>query len=287
MALARRMLVAAGGAAVVAALGAPVAARACAATTGMVLGTEVAPSGTNVSLQGSNFAFGAPVEVRWGSPDGPLLATAVGGDFVTQITIPDVAPGLYSIDATDNTGPVAFISATFTVTALVAQRNPAPPGSGSAPPQTGLRQAAPPPPAPPPGGPAAASGSPARASAGTARAGSAAAIAPAAPASGARANAAVAQAGAPAAAAPIGAAPQAAAQVPAAGLPAGATGLRGIPEGFLPFRGQAAPQPAALAGGGGPGVATALLAVGLPLLLIGAAAVGVVRTRRAATVTRG
>ena len=285
MALARRVLVAAGGAAVVAALGAPVAARACAATTGMVLGTAHAPSGTNVSVRGSNFAPGAPVEVRWGSPHGPLLATAIGGDFATQVTIPEVAPGLYSIDTTDNTGPIAFISATFTVTAPVAQRNLGQQGSASTPPQTGLLHVAPPAPAPPPAGSATASGSPTRASAGSNRAVSRAGIAPAAP------RGALVQSGAPAAAAPIGVAPlpavgsQSAAQVPAAGQPAGSTGLRGIPEGFGPFRGKAAPQPAALAGGG-PAVATALFAVGLPFLLICAAAVGVVRTRRAASVKR-
>jgi hypothetical protein len=262
------MHVAAGGAAVVAALGAPIAAHACAATTGMNLSLTSGPAGRVISLQGSNFASETAVEVHWGSVDGPLLATAMGGDFVTQITIPQVTPGLYAIDATDNVGPIAFISEIFSVTPPVA-----PVGTGSAgspPPPLQPSRSVAAPPAPP-------VGSPARAAGATSRAGSGAG-ALAAPS---RENPFAAPAAAPITAAPpFAAGGQPATQVLAA-QPVGSIGLGDIADGLGPYRGQAAVQPAAHPSGGGHDVATMLLAVALPLLLIGAVAIGA-RARHAA-----
>ena len=118
-----------------AAVGWPAVAHACSATTNIALGSGQGPSGSTVSVRGAAFA-GGPVQIHWGSVTGPLLATPVGATFSVRVTIPDVAPGLYYIDASDGVGPVDHVSAVFTVTARPSPVGGAPtsvPGSAAAP----------------------------------------------------------------------------------------------------------------------------------------------------------
>lgn len=53
-------------------------------------------SGAAVGLDGLRFSVG-PVEVRWNTVDGPLLATATGPDFHADVRIPEAPPGLYAL----------------------------------------------------------------------------------------------------------------------------------------------------------------------------------------------
>lgn len=46
------------------------------------------PEGSRAVVVGSSFKAGAPVEIRWNSSSGPLLATAAGPDFATEVAIP-------------------------------------------------------------------------------------------------------------------------------------------------------------------------------------------------------
>ncbi|HEV2125952.1 MAG TPA: hypothetical protein VGW38_24610 [Chloroflexota bacterium] len=55
-----------------------------------------AQPGSNVTVTGISFGT-ATAEIRWNGIEGPLLATAEGPDFSTEITIPDVPAGLYTV----------------------------------------------------------------------------------------------------------------------------------------------------------------------------------------------
>jgi len=62
------------------------------------------PAGTQVAVTGGTAYGSAPVEVRWNSPDGPVLAsvqslTATQGVFHAQVTIPVVSPDVYYLVA--------------------------------------------------------------------------------------------------------------------------------------------------------------------------------------------
>ena len=53
-------------------------------------------AGAAIGLDGFRFAVG-PVEIRWNTIDGPLLATAAGPDFHADLQIPEAASGLYAL----------------------------------------------------------------------------------------------------------------------------------------------------------------------------------------------
>jgi len=58
---------------------------------------SAAPARATVSLTGSS-QVQAPVEIRWNTATGPRVDTATTGSaasFSSQITVPDVAPGVY------------------------------------------------------------------------------------------------------------------------------------------------------------------------------------------------
>ncbi len=54
------------------------------------------PAGSELTVEGLAFDP-QPVEIRWGGPDGDLLATSTGPDFSVPVTIPDVPAGLYAV----------------------------------------------------------------------------------------------------------------------------------------------------------------------------------------------
>ena len=51
--------------------------------------------GSQVTVDG--YLFGGSMEIRWNAIDGPELATASGSNFSVPITVPQAAPGLYTI----------------------------------------------------------------------------------------------------------------------------------------------------------------------------------------------
>lgn len=72
-------------------------AWACTPQSSIAVEPAVALSGTAVAVEGRSFVSNGPVEIRWNSATGPLLATATGPDFSTDVTIPDVPPGGYAL----------------------------------------------------------------------------------------------------------------------------------------------------------------------------------------------
>lgn len=54
------------------------------------------PPGTRVFINGTEFGSG-PVELRWDSMTGKLLATTTGPSFSVAVTIPQATPGVYTI----------------------------------------------------------------------------------------------------------------------------------------------------------------------------------------------
>lgn len=107
-------------------LGAASLAWACTAQ----LGFDVDPGGgvAGTPVTGSGDGAPGPVEIHWNGADGPVVATApVGPDgiFAVGFTIPEVAPGTYTVVATSNQGGRAFASpASFQVTAAQAPTGP-------------------------------------------------------------------------------------------------------------------------------------------------------------------
>lgn len=96
-------------------LSVPIVAHACSITTSISLSPTSGQARSVTTVYGAGFAAG-PVQVRWGSPTGPLLATAQGPTIAVPITVPNVAPGPYYVDAMDGVGDVDFVSAVFSVT---------------------------------------------------------------------------------------------------------------------------------------------------------------------------
>lgn len=119
-------------------LGGASLAWACTAQAGItgsaVEGQSAGPAGSQTTISVSNFAPG-PVEVRWNSADGSVLATGNGPDFKSTITIPQVAEGVYYVVAV---GRERQASMPFEVTSATAQQSGA--GKSSATSSTGTGQ---------------------------------------------------------------------------------------------------------------------------------------------------
>lgn len=60
-----------------------------------VLPNSSGPAGSTVQVKGENFQ--GPVEVRWNSEEGPLLASVNNPATTTTVKVPAVAPGLYTL----------------------------------------------------------------------------------------------------------------------------------------------------------------------------------------------
>jgi hypothetical protein len=86
---------------------------------GSALQPEDGPPGTQVRVEGRKF-YEREIEIRWNSPDGPLLATAHGPEFETEITAPNQPAGHYTVLALvrDENGDIdAMARAHFRLTA--------------------------------------------------------------------------------------------------------------------------------------------------------------------------
>lgn len=81
------------------------------------------PAGTRATVTGTRFAPG-PVEIRWNTNGGPLLATATGPDFDVAVTIPSASPDVYSVIAISRQGNTVLgqASTAFEVTATPSER---------------------------------------------------------------------------------------------------------------------------------------------------------------------
>lgn len=73
---------------------------------------ESATPGSAITVSGESVTGSSPVEIRWNGVGGPLLATAtpVQGRFATQVKVPNVSPGIYSVMlvTSDGTARAAF-----------------------------------------------------------------------------------------------------------------------------------------------------------------------------------
>lgn len=54
------------------------------------------PAATEITVNGIDFGSG-PTEVRWNGLNGPQLGTGEGPEFSTQVKVPDVPAGLYTV----------------------------------------------------------------------------------------------------------------------------------------------------------------------------------------------
>lgn len=75
------------------------------------------PAGSRATVTARMFNPG-PVQIRWNSTDGTLLATGTGPDFAVAVTIPNATPDTYSVVAVQREGNVVLgkASISFTVT---------------------------------------------------------------------------------------------------------------------------------------------------------------------------
>jgi len=89
------------------------------------------PAGTQVPVTGGTGVSGVvPVELRWNSPDGPLLATVQSlatqdGVFHAQVTIPAVSPDVYYLVAVVQGQGVARAAYEVTGAADSSEQTPA------------------------------------------------------------------------------------------------------------------------------------------------------------------
>ena len=117
-----------------------ISAGACGVFSSIALNPTSGPPGAVVLVAGGGFAPppGGSVDISLGTT-GPILGSTNATSFSVPITIPSsTPPGVIVIAATDHTGSVDHVTATFTVT---APPPPAPGSSGSS--------GGPPPPPPP------------------------------------------------------------------------------------------------------------------------------------------
>ena len=107
-------------------------AWACVPQGAFNLSPSSGAAGMEVTALGNNFPPG-PVEIRWGSREGTLLATATGPSFSVSVTIPSgLGPGVYYVSASPPEGGHGAHSATaaaFTVTDG-STGSPSPPAAG-------------------------------------------------------------------------------------------------------------------------------------------------------------
>lgn len=95
------------------------AAWACTAVPSVSMGLRSGPAGMHIPLDGTGFAPAA-VEIRWNSPEGPIVGGAMGPDFSTSFAAPQAEPGIYYVVAiqTAPDGTIMKASDTFELTAV-------------------------------------------------------------------------------------------------------------------------------------------------------------------------
>jgi hypothetical protein len=94
-----------------------------AATPAISLSTQRGPSGATITVSGSGFNSGEPIDIRWGTttaaPFTYVIANA-GGSFTTQVTLPDSTQGPHMIHVRGaQTGKIA--SSTYDVTPTLSR----------------------------------------------------------------------------------------------------------------------------------------------------------------------
>lgn len=116
------------------------AAWACTPYAAISVSPQQGPAGSQLTVEGRAFRNSHAVEIRWGSADGPVLATATGPSFSAPVTVPDADPGVHTIVALQRTSHGSATggrgAAQFEVTeaAAAAGQSPAPaPGQAPAP----------------------------------------------------------------------------------------------------------------------------------------------------------
>lgn len=112
-------------------------AFACTPSNLVSLSTPVGAPSTAVSVSGSLLSPN-DVVVRWNGADGPVLARATAADFergALNFSVPDVAPGYYTVTAVqkDGVGNDMIARAAFQVVGPAGQVAPAQPAAFSAP----------------------------------------------------------------------------------------------------------------------------------------------------------
>lgn len=132
--------------------------------------TAAGPAGSTATVRGSEFADG-PVEVRFNSTNGPVLAREPGPDRTPtlEIRIPNEAPGVYYVVAVGRSADGAVAgkaSAPFEITAPPAKNSPTP-DPVATPPATTPDPAATPPATTPPGAQPPATGTPVKVGSGS------------------------------------------------------------------------------------------------------------------------
>lgn len=273
-------------------------------------GSSARVSGSGFVAEGEAGAAAAPVQIRWNSTGGPVLATATAPSFSTAVTIPEgAAARTYYVVAVQRQADGSIVrqaSAPFTVTAPAGQTapataSPAPQPQPQPQPSTGSQPEAAPAPAATESTPAPAQASPAPAAAPAAAAPAARRQVAAAPADTARTRSAERSiaggdggppSGSPAVdpaappAEPPAAPAEPAAQAPAASpRSASADVWSGFGSGSLSGGPSLIGSPAASPPGNSLGLGVGLLALGT-VGLLGGALVGVRSRRRPAVAER-
>jgi hypothetical protein len=102
----------------------------CTPQAAITLQPAAAVAGGQVAVSGSSFVDG-PVEIRWGSASGAVIATGHGPSFTATATIPRAAPGTYYVVAVARDGDEVWTaSQAFEVRAGQAPPTRAPVGDG-------------------------------------------------------------------------------------------------------------------------------------------------------------
>ena len=104
---------------VTAAVAIPAVAWACSAQSELQVSVNAGAALSTTTVNGVGFAPG-PIQLRWNSLSGPVLATVSGPRFSTRVTIPDAAPNVYYIVAgqSGSDGPVTKGATAFEISPL-------------------------------------------------------------------------------------------------------------------------------------------------------------------------
>lgn len=106
-------------------------AWACTPTSSIVLLPETGPTASKITVSGQvapDAGSAAPVEIRWNSVSGLLLGTVTADatrNFSAEVTVPDVAPGVYyvlAISGKAEAGRASYEVATSSASVSTAQR---------------------------------------------------------------------------------------------------------------------------------------------------------------------
>ena len=112
-------------------------AWACTPQAGIYTNTTVGPPGTSVTVTGSVFEEGGPVEIYWNG-GGAMLARATGPSFSVAVTIPNAPPDTYTIYAVGRSANGAVAGRASTSFTIPGAPEPAPTPGAAPPPERGV-----------------------------------------------------------------------------------------------------------------------------------------------------